>query len=236
MKRQHVVILVLVLLLLGGVGIVGVVGVGYLLYASADDPPESLGKMVPGLKLKTRERRSILPGMSTTQPPPQAAITSSQCGDLTDGGPVTGPGCISGRVTCGDTIIGHTLGGGDNFSTRFYEAAFCTPATTNHDGGNERVYQLEIPTGDWRVQLTLDTPCADLDMAAIEWDETTCPPPGALINRCEMWPSYGTAREKIVFSSRNGSTWLVAIEGKVEANGQQNNGAFALHVQCQPGL
>lgn len=177
----------------------------------------------------------IQPGTSTTQDRPEAAITAAQCGDLTDGGPINGPGCITGTIACGETVIGHTKGGGQNFDTKFYERHHCTPATTNHDGGSERIYKLEVPTGDWRVQISLDTPCADLDLAAIESASADCPQIGGAIDRCEMWPWDKTTPEKVVFSSRGGSSWFVVVEPKT-IDGAQTDGAFAVHVQCQPGL
>ena len=64
--------------------------------------------------------------------------------------------------------MGHTIGGVQRFDSRFYEKQFCTPRITNHDGGNERVYTLEMPEGDWTAYVTLDSPCADLDVAADE--------------------------------------------------------------------
>src|SRR5688500_15272763 len=89
------------------------------------------GPLVPGLKLPIRERQWILPGVSSTPPPPEAAVTSANCDDLADGGPVNGPGCITGEIKCGDTIVGHTLGGVERFDSKFYEKKFCTPRTTN---------------------------------------------------------------------------------------------------------
>jgi len=75
-------------------------------------------------------------GTKSGPPPIQPGITSSQCGDLEDGGPVAGPDCITGYLECGQTIIGHTKGGVDRFNTRFYEQNFCWPGTIQRDGGD----------------------------------------------------------------------------------------------------
>src|SRR5687767_14981868 len=64
--------------------------------------------LVPGAHKKLRERRLILPGVSNVPPPPEAAVTASQCDDISNGGPVAGPGCITSDITCGETVIGHT--------------------------------------------------------------------------------------------------------------------------------
>ena len=112
-----------------------------------------------------------VPADGTTPPvaadEPAPSITSANCGDLEDGGAPAGPDCISGTLSCGDTVAGHTRGGSHAFDTRFYESKYCTPATTRHDTGGERVYALTMPEGDHRARIFLDSPCADLDLAAI---------------------------------------------------------------------
>jgi len=114
--------------------------------------------------------------------------------------------------------------------TRWYERSHCTPATTNHDGGDERIYRLEIPDGEWHVDVWLDTPCADLDLAAFLWNDTTRCPTGT-VDRCDMWPKPGTEREYLQIVSQRKSNWLLVVEGK-----DSEEGPFALHVQCKPGL
>lgn len=193
--------------------------------------PGHEGKLKPSLRFKARNRVPILPGTISGPPPPEAGITKSQCKDLEDGGPVEGPGCITGRISCGETVIGHTIGGVRRFDTRFYERAFCTPALTNHDGGDERIYRLDMPDGPWTAVVTLDTPCADLDLAAIRWDGDDCPTPSHIIHQCEMWPKDGTAREQVRLASTSQSSWFLVVEGKDE-----HEGAFALTVQCFPGI
>ncbi len=152
-----------------------------------------------------------------------------ECSSVTDGGAVTGPGCINGTLSCGETLRGHTKGGGKHFDTKFYEKKFCWPATQNHSGGDERVYQLVIPEGKKiKAEVTLTTPCADLDMAAIEWDRTQCPTIANHINRCETTTKTGTKSETLkLMSAPEGSTWLVVVEGK-----DKEEGAFSISVEC----
>lgn len=172
----------------------------------------------------TREASAVL----TTEEP--AALTKSQCGQMSHGGK-TVDGCITAEIKCGETITGHTLGGADHFDSRFYRANFCTPDTTNHDGGDERIYRLVMPDGDWHADVWLDTPCADLDLGAMEWKGEGCPTASASINRCEMWPKRGTKREHVELVSQHGSTWLIVVEGK-----DDHEGAFGLTVECNEGL
>lgn len=167
----------------------------------------------------------------TTQEGPPPAITHADCDAITSD-PV-GDRCITGHISCGDTVVGHTVGGTDRFDTRFYEQFFCTPATTDHNLGNERVYVLQMPEGDHHANIWLDTPCADLDLAAIKWNETDpeCPTKGHRVDNCEMNRQGSTRRERVRINSRNADRWLIVVEGE-----GRNDGAFALHVACAPGL
>lgn len=210
--------------------ILSLLGCTYGLSLPSDDPapegPIELGKT------DQRVRKGLVPTViaGNEPPPPEAVFTEERCEDIKHGGPPK-DGCVTDFITCGESVIGHTLGGGNNFSTRFYRKAFCTPDTTNHDGGDERVYRLEMPEGDWHAVITLDTPCADLDLAAILWNRNDCPTASHIVNRCEMWPKDGTARERVEIVSQRESSWLIAVEGK-----NNEEGAFGLSVQCYPGL
>jgi hypothetical protein len=186
----------------------------------------------PSKILPIRERRAILPGTSNIPPPPEAAVFSDQCDDLADGGPLRGRDCVTADIKCGQTIIGHTIGGVDRFDTRFYEKKFCWPATVQHDGGDERVYRLRMPEGEWRAFVYLDTPCADLDLFALKWDGDQCPTEGSLVHQCEanLKRGYGY-REKVELVHQGQATWLIVVEGRGE-----EEGPFALHVQCREGL
>lgn len=194
--------------------------------AGGAEPAE---KIEPGMTFKAKEKTGLLimPGTITGPPPPAEGITRGQCGDLSDGGPVSGPGCISGVVECGQTIIGHTKGGVQRFDTRFYEKHFCTPGTTNHSGGDERVYHLRAPEGKKRLWVTLDTPCADLDLAVIKYSGGDCPTIDSVVPDCEMWPKPGSKREVVDVTSTGESDWLIVVEGK-----DDEEGAFAVTVQC----
>jgi len=196
--------------------------------------PDAKGPL-PTLQLgkTTQVTRGPPPGADPQQPVgPEPVLTNESCDQLDDGGPVAGPECITAEITCGETVIGHTRGGTQSFDSKFYDKKFCTPATTNHDGGDERVYRLKMPAGDWTATAWLDTPCADLDLAGIEVSAgDTCPTMESAVPRCDMWPQGHGKRESIELTSQEPTTWLLVVEGK---NDQE--GPFGLHVTCRQGL
>ncbi len=193
---------------------------------AAPEGPLELGKT------PLRQRKSLIPrSMSGPKPPPPDPVfTEDRCNELQQGGG-TVDGCVTDVITCGESIVGHTRGGMKNFDTQFYKSKFCTPDTSNHDGGDERVYRLVMPEGNWHAVVSLDTPCADLDVAAILWNSEGCPDNRHVINRCEMFPNDGTARETVELVSQHNSQWLIVVEGK-----DSEEGPFGLSVQCYPGL
>jgi hypothetical protein len=189
------------------------------------------GPLIPNFKFGVRERQYILPGTDTSPPPPERVITSSNCEDLQDGGPVGGPGCITSDISCGETIIGHTVGGVRRFDSKFYEKKFCWPYILNHDGGEERIYRLVMPEGEWKAFVTLETPCANLDLIAMKWSGDECPTMGSNVPQCEANIDVKSDREVVELVHQGQATWFIAVEGQ-----REEEGAFALHVQCRPGL
>ena len=172
-------------------------------------------------------------GSRTFLPGPRAAVTSAQCDQLADGGPVTGPDCLSGVLACDRVMVGHTRGGVQRYDSRFYEKKFCTPFTTNHDGGDERIYRLDLPEGEWHYEVWLDSPCSDLSLFAFSGGSTeTCPEAGSTVRSCEASVRSGLAREHVdIVHQGAAAPWFVVVEGRDE-----EEGAFALHVTCRPGV
>jgi hypothetical protein len=163
-------------------------------------------------------------------PLPPVALDGGHCGDLSAGGG-TSDGCVTAEIHCDDVVVGHTRGGARVFDSAFYQRAMCWPATRSWDGGDERIYRLVMPPGETHAVITLDTPCADLDLSAMRWQQPSCPGPGALVHQCEMNRWDGTRREFVEVVSQGESSWLVVVEGV-----GSEEGTFALQVQCYAGL
>jgi len=164
---------------------------------------------------------------SPSGPNPAPGITADQCTKTTDGGPLMDD-TLTGVLKCGDKITGHTKGGVQRFDTKFYEKKMCTPGTTNHKGGDERIYRFE-EVADQIAYITLDTPCANLDVAAIQSKDGKPPTIDSSVDRCEMPMKKGTKRERLDLFARDPVTWYIVVEGIDE-----EEGAFALTVDCFP--
>jgi hypothetical protein len=175
---------------------------------------------------------SVQPAQSDSRPqPPPSPIAEANCHDVVDGGDVNGPGCLTAVIKCDQTVIGNTVGGVDLYDTKWYEAHQCTPAVTNHDGGDERVYRLDVPEGDWSAFVTMYSPCADLDVAAYLWTDSGCPPQDAPTGRCEENRVAGRQDERLTLVTQHQASWYIVVEGVDE-----QEGLFALTVQCRPRL
>lgn len=174
------------------------------------------------------------PSTKVSQPDwPVALLSPEQCGDAFDEAPPE-EGCVTQELKCGDNLIGQTLGGGQRFDTAFYAKKHCWPATVKHDEGEERVYRLTVPEGEWRAWVTLYSPCADLNVAAMRWDDSTCPTIDDKVKTCEMSVKTGRVADRIELTTQTDGWepgWLVVVEGP-----KGNEGPFSLHVQCAPGL
>ncbi|MCB9673668.1 MAG: hypothetical protein H6737_01045 [Alphaproteobacteria bacterium] len=179
----------------------------------------------------------ILPGQVSGPPTTVGAFGYEQCSDIIEGGPVNGPDCLTSEIRCDQQIIGHTRGGVDLYDTKFYEKKFCWPGTRDHDSGDERVYKLVMPPGEWRAWVDLHSPCADLDVAGIRFDHggDRCPDISNTINQCEMKLNDNPGSERIELTSQTGpgqnAVWYIVVEGK-----NDDEGPFSLYVQCAPGL
>jgi len=181
----------------------------------------------------------LLPGTKSDPDLPPIQLKASQCKDMTDGGDLKVSDCITDTIECGQTIVGHTRGGVALFDTKFYEKNFCTPATTNHDGGDERLYKFKFPEGPYRAKFILDSPCADLDISVLSVTNPDSCMTGKERNiyECDMRPQDGTKREEVeaVTDGLKGRLrdWLVVVEGKSNSKGEpEEEGAFSITVQC----
>ena len=166
---------------------------------------------------------------------PAPGITAMQCNDLTAGGPVNGPDCITAEIKCGETIVGHTRGGVNRYNTRFYERNTCWPGTRNHNGGDERVYMFvadkspRFQAGEERQRISIyfDTPCADLTFTWMQYDVVgKCPAPDAAVRRCDSMNPFNRKRRENVTVDR-GEVLYFLVEG-----GDEHEGAFSISLEC----
>jgi len=119
--------------------------------------------------------------------------------------------CISGELTCGGTITGHTEGGGSRWEGLFYQKKFCEARVDAYEG-EERVYRFSMDRQQLAtIELTSD--CEDLDLFVLQWSKDTCPELGHMVNTCEADTSRkgGTIELEAITNPRN---FLVVVEGK----------------------
>lgn len=177
----------------------------------------------------------MLPGTRSGPGEPEVKVTADQCNQIEDGGPVKMNGCITDRIECGQSIVGHTRGGVNLLNTRWYEKNYCWPATEQKDGGDERIYAFSFPDDGAHVaRFTMDSPCADLDIAVFTWDKQTCPTGKEEgLFECEMKREKGTKRESVEAVTDGGrlKDWLVVVEGV-----RDEEGPFSITVQCGDGV
>lgn len=166
-------------------------------------------------------------------PPP--GIKSGQCGDLTDGGPVSGPDCVTAEIKCGETVVGHTRGGVNMYNTRFYERNTCWPGTRNHNAGDERVYMF-VPdksprflAGEdrQRVSVYFDSPCADLTFTKMVGRLNKCPRDSAKL--CDSANPFTRKmnRNSMNITVDRGEVYYFLVEGA-----DDENGAFSISLEC----
>jgi hypothetical protein len=199
---------------------------------------------VPKSPVKLDKGASHSPPPSSTLQNPTAdrghpiALTGDQCSTVETGDRNVGPACVTRDISCGETIVSHTVGGGSHFDTKFYEAATCWPGTRNHNGGDERLYRFVVNKSDFggqrfRATLSFDSPCANLD---VSWMRTlgnrvTCPSLDDM-KACDMLNTakLGAAdnsRAVVGITMDPGEVYYFLVEGPDE-----QEGAFALSLDC----
>jgi hypothetical protein len=144
-------------------------------------------------------------------------------------------GCVMEKIDCGDEIEGYTGDGFEKFSDAFYTADqhWCTPFKEGYDKSKEVVYELELPE-QTHAELTLISPCTDLDLAAFAWDDgaNRCPGPKDRIGACEMSVQESAVDQVVVETTTiydaDTKKFLVVIDGKDDESAN-----FRLEVQCR---
>lgn len=209
------------------VGLAGVIATSIACSGSSAPTPGAGGGTASDIATPAKGP-AILPGSVTKPGEPPVGLAADQCNATTDGGPVT-DGWLTAEIHCGDTIKGFTRGGVQKFDTKFYEKNFCTPATTNHDGGEERLYKLAVED-QTRAIVYLDSPCTNLDVAAFRGTGgDKFPTIDQAADQCEMDVKNKKGRKMLDLRVNTATDWWIVVEGQKD----ESEGAFALTVQCE---
>ena len=136
-------------------------------------------------------------------------------------------GCAIRTITCGDQVEGNNAGGNPNWGDDFYQKAFCTPERHDYDESPEAVYRLKVPA-DIQADVRLESPCEDLDLVAVGWQDDSCPTLAHTIRirECEMGTKKGSDSVRVTTVSKP-QTYLLGVDGK---NGATGN--FRITVKC----
>jgi len=141
---------------------------------------------------------------------------------------IAGPGCVTATIACGDTIQGTTVGGSRHFNGDRYVHSYCFPTTEDSHAGTERVYAFRLET-DQRATFELDSPCADLDLAVLRWEDADhCPGSTVGISECEGQNRGGGGTAKI-WNNRP-ARYLVIVDGS-----DPQGANFELSATCVDG-
>jgi type II secretory pathway pseudopilin PulG len=152
------------------------------------------------------------------------AAATEQC-DPREPAPVSGPGCVTATIACGQTIQGTTVGGTRHFDGDRYVHSYCFPTTEDSHAGTERVYAFQLAT-DQRATFVLTSPCADLDLAVLRWENTErCPGSTEAISECEGQNRGGGGTAKI-WNNRP-ARYLAIVDGSAPQGAN-----FELSVTC----
>ncbi len=120
---------------------------------------------------------------------------------------VTGPDCLSGTMSCDESITATTEGGMSSFNGENYQDWYCTLSSASEFTGPERVYEFTHP-GDGEVTFSLSSPCGDLSLIALAWsDGETCPYEGVSILECDVDSST------LTIWNNNNTRYLLIVDG-----------------------
>lgn len=137
-----------------------------------------------------------------------------------------GPDCLSGVLSCGDTLEATTEGGSTQLDGGLYEDGYCFVPFEDYEGP-ERAYELLVPP-ETLVTLIADFSCQDMALVAALWsDEDTCPYEGAGLYVCEG-KSVSSGAEVLILPDDAEARYVVVVDSPA---GQEGN--FSLEVVCE---
>lgn len=151
---------------------------------------------------------------------------SIDCDDPPAGSTKEGPACVTSTLSCGESLIDNTEGGGSEWNGDAYQGWYCLIATGSDYNGPERVYAFDHP-GTGNATVSLSSPCADLDLVAVRWaDEASCPLAEYSVLECEGDDGGGT--NSFTIWNNEPARYLVVVDGDNSAGAP-----FQLSVSCE---
>ncbi|MFT5686152.1 MAG: hypothetical protein ACI8RZ_007108 [Myxococcota bacterium] len=145
-------------------------------------------------------------------------IDVEDCDDILPG-EIVGPDCLSGTLSCDETITDSTEGGESSFQGSEYQVWYCIPSDDDDWQGSERVYEFIHP-GTGTVTFNLSSPCGDLQLFAMAWsDEEVCPYAGVSVIECES----GSSTVDVWNNSQ--TRYLIIVDGEEDQ-------PFSLSASC----
>jgi hypothetical protein len=139
-------------------------------------------------------------------------------------------GCVTQTLSCGDTVVSTTEGGSTSLDGSQYSSFWaCAVVGTESYQGPERMFEFYHP-GTGNVTFTLETPCDDLDLFAMRWEESSsCPREGVSVLECDGEIGGGSSHDVVVWNNESGEGWryLIIVEGPA---GEE--APFSLSVDC----
>ncbi len=194
------------------------------------------GDKIPTPWSKTEGREEVTTATAAGQSGGSSARATSSGGTATttDGGDLscegdlpTPEGDAVGSISCGGSVEGSSRKGGMRWGDDFYQHAFCTTSRNHYDDAPDVLYRLELPA-DTKAEITLDSPCADLDLVSVAWKLDGVPDVQHVnrIAECEM-DTHGGGGKLTLTTVTKAQTFLVGVDGK---NGDEGN--FRISVSC----
>lgn len=137
--------------------------------------------------------------------------------------------CVTDTLSCGDSIDDTLRGGQATYGATAYQTWTCGWGEGDPWAGSERVYAFTHP-GTGSVEITLDSPCADMDLIAARWgyfaSDGECPAEDTtLLRECEMDDSSGGGTVSIWNSDP--ADYLIIVDS---VDDEREN--FSLSIEC----
>ena len=135
-----------------------------------------------------------------------------------------GPDCVTDTISCGQQIEGRIQGGEANLEESMYEDWFCGYPFPSDYSGPERVYLLDVDQSTL-IDVTLESPCDEVDLIAIHWTDNDCPRQGVGISECES--SWDNGDDFLELYTDRAYRFYLVVEPR---RGSDAN--FRLSVEC----